>query len=120
MSGIALADHVNLIPNLIEQLLAEAAASVLEARQKKRHRRRRRVGATLRPGRGTPLWNELRKPVRIATSKRGEQAKLARVLGLPRQRVNSYLTSGRQMPDAERTLLMVGWLAARARKQPMS
>lgn len=120
MSGNPFAAHTGLFDDLVGGLLAEAAAAVLDARERARLRSRRKVGATLRPGKATPLWNELRKTLRIATAKRGEQVKLARVLGLPRQRVNNYLTRGKQMPDAERTLLMLGWLAARARKQPMS
>lgn len=116
----ALAEHVNLIPNLLNALLEEAAASVLEAKDKNRRARRRRVGATLRPGAETPLWNELRTAVHLSTRKYGDQVKLARILGLPRQRVNSYLTGGGQMPDAERTLLLIGWLAAHKEGKPMS
>ncbi|HEY5550963.1 MAG TPA: hypothetical protein VIK52_03685 [Opitutaceae bacterium] len=112
MSGNALAGHVNLIPDLVTTLLEEAAANVLEARAARKFRNRRRIGATLRPGKDTPLWNDLRKAVRASVRKYGDQAKLARVLGLPRQRVNSFLTGGKQMPDAERTLLMLGWLAS--------
>ena len=81
--------------------------------------RRSRRGGTLRPGRETPLWNELRKQLRPHLLKYGEQANLARVLGLPRQRVNAFVTSGDQMPDAERTLQLLAWLmAARRGRSP--
>jgi hypothetical protein len=37
---------------------------------------------------------------------------MARFLGLPRQRVNAFLTTGHRMPDAERTLQLIVWLIA--------
>lgn len=76
-------------------------------------------GATLRPGKQTLLWNELRRQLRPYVRKRGTQAQLARLLGLPRQRVNDFLTRGNQMPDAERTLELLVWLAeVEAGRQP--
>ena len=76
-----------------------------------------RRGSTLRPGDGTPLWNALRKHVRPLIRRRGEQVKLARILGLPRQRVNEYFTRAHHMPDAERTLQILAWLVAVRRGQ---
>lgn len=69
-------------------------------------------GATLRPGKHTPLWNELRAQLRPHLYKRGQQANLGRLLGLPRQRINAFVTGGGQMPDAERTLQLLAWLMA--------
>lgn len=71
-----------------------------------------RPGCTLRPGAGTPLWNELREEIRVHLKVRGRQAQLARLIGLPRQRINSFVTGGGQMPDAERTLQLLAWLSA--------
>jgi hypothetical protein len=45
----------------------------------------------------------------------GDQANLGRILGLPRQRVNAFITGGGQMPDAERTLQLLAWLMAAQR-----
>jgi hypothetical protein len=82
-------------------------------------RRGRRAGRTLRPGNETPLWNTLREQVRPYLRNYGQQANLGRVLGLPRQRINAFITSGRQMPDAERTLQLMAWLiAARSGRRP--
>lgn len=67
---------------------------------------------TLRPGRHTPLWNELRAQLRPLLRPHGSQAQLARLLGLPRQQINAYITSGTRMPDAERTLQLLAWLMA--------
>jgi hypothetical protein len=74
---------------------------------------RRPGGATIRPGRDTPLWNQLVADVRPLLKKRGEKAQLARLLGLQRQAVNEYFVSGRRMPDAERTLLLLEWVRLR-------
>ena len=79
--------------------------------------RRRKGGATLRPGTDTPLWNGLRAQLRPHLLKYGEQATLARILGLPRQRVNDFVTGGGHMPDAERTLQLLAWLVAVRRDQ---
>ncbi|HEX2853650.1 MAG TPA: hypothetical protein VHO24_10455 [Opitutaceae bacterium] len=75
-------------------------------------------GDTLRPGKQTPLWNELRTQLRSHVVKHGDQANLGRLLGLPRQRVNAFLTEGSQMPDAERTLQLLAWLVAAKRNRP--
>lgn len=70
-------------------------------------------GGTLRPGSRTPLWNEVRSRALPHLAKHGEKAKLARILGLPRQRLQDYLKAGRSAPDAERTLLLLCWVVAR-------
>lgn len=76
------------------------------------HRRTVKGGGTLRPGRETPLWNELRRQLQPHLLKYGHQAYLGRLLGLPRQRINAFVTGGGQMPDAERTLQLLAWLMA--------
>jgi hypothetical protein len=84
-----------------------AAARAVAARR--RHRAPRR-GLTLRPGVDTPLWNELVRQVRPHLRKRGSKAQLARLLGLPRQRLHDCLKARSACLDGERTLLLVGWL----------
>ncbi|HTX65673.1 MAG TPA: hypothetical protein VMD31_07860 [Opitutaceae bacterium] len=101
------------LPAELVLILVEAAASYA----KDRHRafqtaRRPHVGATVRPGRETPLWNALAAAVRPHLRRHGEQAKLARLLGLDRQAVNAYFKGGSRMPDAERTLQLLTWLIA--------
>lgn len=92
-------------------LAAEESARVARAGYKERKRRRR--GETLRPGADTPLWNELVVAAREQLSGRGAKARLARVLGVPRQRVHQYLHDTTACPDAERTLLLLAWVQAR-------
>lgn len=96
-------------------ILAEAAAdSIRRSLKPVRESRRPRRGSTLRPGVQTPMWNALAAAVRARLTRYGEQAKLARLLGLPRQRVHELLNSRSHQPDAERTLLLLVWLQARA------
>jgi len=95
--------------------LNEAAEATIRATAKKLApaRRRLRRGATLRPGSATPLWNEVVTAVRPLLARRGTQAKLARILGVPRQRVHDYFIVPKACPDAERVLLLLHWLMAR-------
>ncbi len=82
-------------------------------------RRSKNSGRTLRPGAHTPLWNDLRTQLQPLLKGYGQQVNLARLLGLPRQRVHAFITRGDQMPDAERTLQLLAWLiAARHDQRP--
>jgi hypothetical protein len=65
---------------------------------------------SLRPGSDTPLWNQLRRELCPHLRRYGAQAHLGRVLGLPRQQINAFVTGGGSMPDAERTLALLVWL----------
>lgn len=107
-----------------EGLLYLADAAVAAARARARDRRKEKIRAenarsrrcwTLHPGVDTPLWNELVRQVTPYLRQRGSKAQLARVLGLPRQRLQDCLKARRAMLDAERTLLLLAWLAARQR-----
>jgi len=71
-------------------------------------------GHTLRPGAQTPLWNELVRFAAPHLKRRGTKTNLARLLGVPRQRIQDYLKQHTSAPDAERTLLLLCWVAARA------
>lgn len=102
----------------IEMLLG-SLSDLGRASARRRMAPRRTGGATIRPGRDTPLWNQLVADVRPLLKQRGEKAQLARLLGLQRQAVNAYFVSGRRMPDAERTLLLLEWVQLRqAGKKP--
>ncbi len=100
--------------------LAQAAETTLRIAAKKNAARRRvRRGSTLRPGAATPMWNEIVKAVRPFLRKRGSKVKLARILGVPRQRIHDYFVACAACPDAERLLLLLHWLVARrAGKDP--
>jgi hypothetical protein len=98
-------------------------AARAEARRRSRARTRRDNARTrrnwaLHPGTETPLWNELVRRVTPLLRPRGSKAQLARVLGVPRQRLQDCLRSKNAMLDAERTLLLLGWLEAAYRGRP--
>ncbi len=95
-------------------LLTGAEALARHARlQLRRADKKPLAGAAIRPGPDTPLWNELARAAVLQLRKRGEKAKLARVLGVSRQRLHMLLVSRVACPDAERALLLVLWLNAR-------
>lgn len=97
----------DLIEAAVKAAKKAAAARAAEARRRIRPPRPR---LTLRPGFETPLWNELVKQVRPHLRRYGSKAQLARVLGLPRQRLQDCLKAGSASLDAERTLMLLGWL----------
>jgi len=100
-------------------ILGDAAEEALRRQMRAlRHRFRRRVGATLRPGPHTPLWNELVKQAEPYLRKRGSKAQLARVLRLPRQRIQDCLKARTACLDGERTLLLLCWVAAKQQNKP--
>jgi len=99
--------------SLVEDLIWAAADAAREARQahaRAWRQRRARPRLTLRPGVNTPLWNELVRQIRPHLRNYGAKAQLARLLGLPRQRLQDCLKSGSASLDAERTLQLIGWL----------
>lgn len=100
--------------------MAEAAVhSVREARAKAAKARRPRRGSTLKPGLETPLWNELARTVEQHLIRYGDKARLGRIPGLPRQRIQDFLRARRHLPDAERTLVLLLWLHARRRGEDL-
>jgi len=104
------------LPAALGLALFEAAAASLRAAARlmpPRQQRRRRIGQTLRPGPSTPLWNELVRQARPFLRRRGEKVKLARILGIPRQRIHESLKARTASLDAERTLLLLCWVARR-------
>lgn len=100
---------VDLALNLMDAAIESARRSAKNVYRATRPR----VGETLKPGLDTPMWNQLRTAVESRLVRRGEQARLGRVLGLPRQRVHEMIRSRHHLPDAERTLVLLAWLHAR-------
>lgn len=103
----------NLIADLLFTLGELAVEQAGRAAAQRSAARRVRKGATLRPGDDTPLWNSLVERTKPYLDKRGAKANLARVLEVPRQRVSDYFVTRTQMPDAERMLHVLLWLASR-------
>lgn len=105
------------VPLRLGELMADAMTAAVEHRAKvfRIYPNRRRSGRTLRAGEQTPLWNELAASMRPYLKGYGRQVRLARLLGLPRQRVHEFLRGRGQMPDAERTLQMLAWVILQRR-----
>lgn len=72
-------------------------------------------GRILRPGQETPRWNRLAATALKLLRRRGDKAKLARTLGISRQRLHLLLTARTACPDAERTLRLLEWVEERER-----
>jgi hypothetical protein len=100
-----------LVLALFEAAVASARAAAREGRQRAAAKTRR--GCTLRPGADTPVWNELAKHAARLLRKRGDKARLARILGVPRQRLQDCLRARTACLDAERTLVLLCWVARR-------
>ncbi len=81
-------------------------------------RRKGKGGATLRPGKDTPLWNALIASALPHLKAHGAQASLARQLGLQRQQINAFFSQQTRMPDAERTLQLIAWLNTASQSAP--
>jgi hypothetical protein len=105
--------QLELPANLAISLMEAAVKAIRAAAQQAGRNRRPRRGETLKPGVDTPLWDELAHAVRAQLTRHGEKARLGRVLGLPRQRVNDFLNEGSYLLDAERALLLLVWLQLR-------
>ncbi|MBI2514226.1 MAG: hypothetical protein HYV96_19815 [Opitutae bacterium] len=100
--------------NFLVELLDDAAVGLARELRKRTRAKPRSRGATLRPGIETPLWNALVEEIRPHLGKRGEKAMLARELGLHRSQVSKFFARGTAMPDAERALQVLLWLARRS------
>lgn len=83
------------------------------ARKAKSPSSRRSLGDTLSVGPETPLWNEVIAAAQPLLKRRGEKAKLGRLIGLPRQRINDFFVARNSLPDGERMLMILHWVHAR-------
>lgn len=92
-------------------LLAEAAEAGAQELRKRIKPRRRGSYATRRPGAETPFWNVCAKLISAELRPHGSKVRLARYLGIPKQRLTDFLKGGRRMPDAETMLQLMEWLA---------
>lgn len=80
---------------------------------------RSRSYAARQPGCATPLWNVLASALKRELRPWGAKSRLARYLGIPRQRLYEFLTRKNHLPDAEVTLRLLHWLnETRRRRDP--
>lgn len=99
----------------------ELAATAASRRIHHALRQRRKAGyQTLKPGYNTPFWNVCATLIERELKPYGSKARLARYLGLPRQRLQDYLKGRSRLPDAELTLRLLHWLAAKRNGKDLS
>ncbi len=100
---------------MMGEALEGTAVALAQQMRKQMKSEPRSRGATLRPSVDTPLWNALVAAVKPELAKHGRKALLARELDLDPARVTEFFVTGKAMPDAERTLELLLWLARQRR-----
>ena len=96
-------------------MLAVAKLTGATARKLRPTRNEPARGSILRPGPQTPHWNALAAAAAKHLRRRGDKVRLARILGISRQRLHLLLTAKTACPDAERTLMLQDWVNAKRR-----
>jgi len=104
----------------LSEILFAAGEAGLQDLSKQLRPRRKGSFKTLRPGPHTPMWNQLRIALRPELKIYGSKVRLARYLGIPKQRLSDFLASHRRMPDAELTLQMLYWLTVKRTGKDLS
>jgi len=101
---------------------ALAVAAGTGARRIRLALRPKRKGSytTRRPGYDTPLWNVCAKLLKAELRIRGSKVRLARYLGIPRQRLQDFLNRRSRLPDAELLLRMLHWLSEKRAGRDLS
>ena len=112
-SLLPLTPRLKQLEPVLDAVVAAAEITARAARRKYRAIGRRGAYAALRPGPATPLWNELARACAQNLGRRGDKARLARLIGVPRQRLHLLLVARTACADAERTLRLLAWLQAR-------
>ncbi len=112
--------HLKIWLELGELLFAGAEAAAKQIKKSYRPRRRRSFAAR-HAGPDSALWNVLATLLRTELKSYGAKVRMARYLGLPRQRVTDFLTGGtKRLPDAELTLRLLHWLAVKRSGRDLS
>lgn len=75
---------------------------------------------TRRPGYDTPMWNVCATLLKAELRVRGSKVRLARYLGIPRQRLQDFLKDRSRQPDAELLLRMLHWMAEKRTGRDLS
>jgi hypothetical protein len=104
--------------------LGEALKIAAETGVKRIHHamRPKRKGSyrTRRPGYDTPMWNVCATLIKAQLIPRGAKVRLARYLGIPRQRLQDFLRGRSRLPDAEVLLRMLHWLSEKQAGRDLS
>lgn len=82
--------------------------------------RRKGSDKTRRPGYDTPMWNVCATLLKAELQLRGTKVRLARYLGIPRQRLHDFLRGRSRQPDAELLLRMLHWMSEKRAGRDLS
>lgn len=102
------------------ELIYEVAEAAAQATHKALRPRRSASYATRRPGADSPMWNQMAAAVRGELTPLGAKVRLARYLGIPKQRLNDFLKGRSRLPDAELTLRLLHWLGEKRAGRDLS
>jgi len=102
------------------EILFEPGEIGLKHLQKQLRPRRKASYRTRRPGADTPMWNGCVLALRAKLKPYGAKVRLARYLGIPKQRLSDFLAGHRRLPDAELTLQLLYWLSAKKTGRDLS
>ncbi len=103
------------VSGVLVDAVAAAATETLKA-----VRPRRKGYLSRRPGPQSPMWNACAALVREELRPIGSKARLARYLGIPRQRLQDFLKAKSRLPDAEIALQLIYWLAVKRNGRDLS
>lgn len=104
----------------LSEAFAHAAAVGADRLQVALRPRRQGSYCTRRPGRDSPMWNVCATLLRQELTAYGTKVRLARYLGIPKQRLYDYLNGRSRLPDAELTLRMLHWLSEKRQNRDLS
>ena len=109
---------------MLLDLIGEGVAELARASAQRAQKRRSlctgvRRWRCMRAGVDTPLWDALAGAVEAQLKRRGARSRLARFLGISRQRLHLLIVAKTAYPDAERALLLQLWLQARLQNRDL-
>lgn len=105
--------RLNALLDLVGSLFDAADAAQTAIRQAHRKRLPARTVPKRRPGDVTPMWNAVVTLLHTELAPYGSKARLARYLGVPRQRVTDFVRGHRRLPDAETALQILFFISER-------
>ena len=104
----------------LSEMLFSAGELSLKQLQKNLRPRRKASYLTRHPGVETPLWNLCALALGAELKPYGTKVRLARYLGIPKQRLSNFLAGRSRMPDAELTLQLLYWLSQKKAGRDLS
>jgi hypothetical protein len=105
---------------LLGELIFKAAEVAADRAAKAFKSSRNKTGCSRHPGHASPLWNICATQLKNELAAYGSKARLARYLGIPRQRLQDFLHDRSRLPDAEIALRLLHWLSEKRNGRDLS